>query len=155
MHDRAGGDRRREGFDDLMMATGATPVRPALPGVDAPGVFGVQTLDDGVELRAYVTGRKPRRAVIVGGGYIGLEMAEALCALGVETHLVEAAPQPMNTLDPDMGALVAGALQGLRHHPAPRAGGCGLRDRRRRPGDRGGHLRGDGSPPRSSFSAWA
>jgi len=111
VHDRAGGDRRREGFDDLMMATGATPVRPDLPGVDAPGVFGVQTLDDGVELGAYVTGRKPRRAVIVGGGYIGLEMAEALCALGVETHLVEAAPQPMNTLDPDMGALVAGALK--------------------------------------------
>ena len=111
VHDRAGGDRRREGFDDLMVATGATPVRPDLPGVDAPGVFGVQTLDDGVELRAYVTGRKPRRAVIVGGGYIGLEMAEALCALGVETHLVEAAPQPMNTLDPDMGALVAGALE--------------------------------------------
>jgi len=111
VHDRASDDRRWEGFDDLMVATGATPVRPALPGVDAAGVFGVQTLDDGVELRAYVTERKPRRAVIVGGGYIGLEMAEALCALGVETHLVEAANQPMNTLDPDMGALVAGALQ--------------------------------------------
>ncbi len=111
VHDRAGGQRRREGFDDLMVATGATPVRPAMPGVDPEGVFGVQTLDDGVALRTYVSERKPRRAVIVGGGYIGLEMAEALCALGVETHLVEAEGQPMNTLDPDMGALVAGALQ--------------------------------------------
>lgn len=108
---RESGHERWEAFDDLMVATGAVPVRPPLPGADAPGVFGVQTLDDGVALRSYVTGRKPATAVIVGGGYVGLEMAEALCALGVETHLVDGAAQPMNTLDPDMGALVAGALR--------------------------------------------
>jgi NADPH-dependent 2,4-dienoyl-CoA reductase/sulfur reductase-like enzyme len=101
------GHQREEGFDDLMLATGAVPVRPPLPGAGAEGIFGVQTLDDGVALRAYVSGRRPRRAVIVGSGYVGLEMAEALCALGVETHLVDAAPQPMTRLDPDMGALVA------------------------------------------------
>ncbi len=106
-----GDGERWEGFDDLVVATGATPTRPPLPGVDAPGVFGVQTLDDGVALRSYVAEQRPRRAVIVGGGYVGLEMAEALCALGVETHLVDAADQPMNTLDPDMGALVAVALK--------------------------------------------
>jgi len=107
---RDGGDRW-EGFDDLVVAAGAVPVRPALPGADAAGVFGVQTLDDGVALRSYVARERPERAVIVGGGYVGLEMAEALCGLGVETHLVEAAEQPMGTLDPDMGALVAAALE--------------------------------------------
>ncbi len=111
VHEAAGGAERWEGFDDLMVAAGAVPIRPPLPGADAGGVFGVQTLDDGVALRSYVVDRRPGRAVIVGGGYVGLEMAEALCALDVETHLVDAAEQPMSTLDPDMGALVAGALR--------------------------------------------
>ncbi|MDQ3642445.1 MAG: FAD-dependent oxidoreductase, partial [Actinomycetota bacterium] len=101
VHEHGSGQERWEGFDDLMVATGAVPVRPPLPGADAPGVFGVQTLDDGVALRSFVVDEKPRRAVIVGGGYVGLEMAEALCALGVETHLVDVADQPMTTLDPD------------------------------------------------------
>lgn len=105
------GHQREEGFDELMVATGAVPVRPALPGAGAEGIFGVQTLDDGVALRAYVEHRRPRQAVIVGSGYVGLEMAESLCALGVDTHLVDAAAQPMRTLDPDMGALVAGELR--------------------------------------------
>jgi NADPH-dependent 2,4-dienoyl-CoA reductase/sulfur reductase-like enzyme len=105
------GHQREEGFDDLVIATGAVPVRPPLPGAGAGGVFGVQTLDDGVVLRGYVADRKPRQAVIVGSGYVGLEMAEALCALGVETHLVDVAPQPLSRLDPDMGALVADALR--------------------------------------------
>ena len=111
VHHRDSGHQREEGFDALMIATGAVPVRPPLPGADAPGIFGVQTLDDGVALRAHVAGRKPRQAVIVGGGYVGLEMAEAFCALGLETHVVDAAPQPLTRLDPDMGALVAEALQ--------------------------------------------
>jgi NADPH-dependent 2,4-dienoyl-CoA reductase/sulfur reductase-like enzyme len=102
---------RGEGFDQLVVATGAVPVRPDLPGIDAAGIFGVQTLDDGVAVRGWVERQSPTRAVIVGGGYIGLEMAEALCALGVDTHLVDAADQPTATLDPDMGALVADALR--------------------------------------------
>ena len=105
------GHQREEGFDDLMVATGAVPIRPSLPGAGAEGIFGVQTLDDGVALRAHVAGRRPRRAVIVGSGYVGLEMAEALCALGVETHLVDVAAQPLSRLDPDMGELVAGELR--------------------------------------------
>ncbi|HET7719320.1 MAG TPA: FAD-dependent oxidoreductase, partial [Acidimicrobiales bacterium] len=108
---RESGHQREEGFDELMVATGAVPVRPPLPGAGAEGVFGVQALDDGVALRAFVADRAPRQAVIVGSGYVGLEMAEALCALGVETHLVDIAPQPLTRLDPDMGALVAGALR--------------------------------------------
>jgi NADPH-dependent 2,4-dienoyl-CoA reductase/sulfur reductase-like enzyme len=105
------GHQREEGFDDLVVAAGAVPVRPALPGAGAEGIFGVQTLDDGVALRAHVESQRPRQAVIVGSGYVGLEMAEALCALGVETHLVDALPQPLSRLDPDMGELVAAELR--------------------------------------------
>jgi NADPH-dependent 2,4-dienoyl-CoA reductase/sulfur reductase-like enzyme len=106
----AGIDRRVE-FDQLVVATGGLPVRPALPGADASGVFGVQVLDDGLAMRRVVDDSSPQRAVVVGGGYIGLEMAEALRMRGLEVALVERGPQPMATLDPDMGALVAEALR--------------------------------------------
>ncbi len=112
VRDLAGGGEQRLGFDQLVVATGATPVRPDIPGVDAPGVFGVQTLDDGQALRAALTD-SVRRAVVVGGGYIGLEMAEAFVQRGLAVTVVEAAAQPMSTLDPDMGALVADAVEGL------------------------------------------
>ena len=111
VHHRDSGHQREEGFDVLMVATGAVPVRPALPGAGATGIFGVQTLDDGLAVRSFVEEHKPRRAVIVGGGYVGLEMAEAFCGLGLETHLVDGAPQLMTRLDPDMGELVARELR--------------------------------------------
>lgn len=105
------GADRWEGFDHLMVATGAVPVRPPLPGADAAGVHGVQVLDDGIAIRRAVEKDEPRRAVVVGGGYIGLEMAEALVMRGLQVTLVDRAAQPMRTLDPDMGALVADALR--------------------------------------------
>jgi NADPH-dependent 2,4-dienoyl-CoA reductase/sulfur reductase-like enzyme len=105
------GAEQRLGFDELVLGLGATPVRPDIDGIDAPGVYGVQTLDDGEAVLAAVAGA--RRAVVVGGGYIGLEMAEAFVERGLEVTVVEAAPQPMSTLDPDMGALVAEAVRGL------------------------------------------
>ena len=74
-HDLASGRSFREGFDCLVIATGAVPVRPTLPGVDAVGVFGVQTLDDGAALLADLHRVQPQRAVVVGGGYIGIAMA--------------------------------------------------------------------------------
>jgi NADPH-dependent 2,4-dienoyl-CoA reductase/sulfur reductase-like enzyme len=101
-----------EGFDHLMIATGGTPARPDWPGIDSDGIFGVQVLDDAVAIGKALEA-KPRNAVVVGGGYIGLEMAEAFVNRGLNVTLVEAAPQPMSTLDPDMGALVAEALEGL------------------------------------------
>lgn len=106
----ANGAEAWEGFDQLMIATGATPVRPPLPGVDAEGIFGVQILDDGLALRAALERDRPRRAVIVGAGYIGLELAEALCAWGVEVTIVNRGPAPMSTLDPDMGAMLIDAM---------------------------------------------
>jgi NADPH-dependent 2,4-dienoyl-CoA reductase/sulfur reductase-like enzyme len=109
----ADGAQRREGFDSLLIATGAQPVRPRLPGIDAGKVFGLQTLADGLAIRRVIDDDKPAHAVVVGGGYIGLEMAEALVARGVAVAVVEAVEQPMGTLDPDMGALVADALRGI------------------------------------------
>lgn len=102
-----------ESFDQLLIATGSHPLRPRLPGVDANGVFGVQTLDDGVDIDQAVERDRPERAVVVGGGYIGLEMAEALVVKGLDVSLVELAPQPMSGLDPDMGEWVARGVRDL------------------------------------------
>lgn len=102
-----------EGFDQLMIATGAVPHRPPVPGIDATGVFGVQTLDDGLAVRRALDDPSVRRAVVVGGGYIGLEMAEAFLRRGREVTVVDAAPAVMSTLDPDMGALVSDAMRDL------------------------------------------
>jgi NADPH-dependent 2,4-dienoyl-CoA reductase/sulfur reductase-like enzyme len=113
VHDLAAGRSFREGFDSLVIATGAVPVRPPLPGVDAIGVFGVQTLDDGTALLADLHRAQPRRAVVVGGGYIGVEMAEALVRRGVAVTVVDQAAQPMTTLDPDMGAAVNRAMENI------------------------------------------
>ena len=101
------------GYDHLVIATGAVPERPPIPGADAPGVFGVQTLDDGEAVLRGLDHEGVRRAVVVGGGYIGVEMAEALLRHGLDVTLVDRATQPMSTLDPDMGRLVRDALEGL------------------------------------------
>ncbi|MEU0783780.1 FAD-dependent oxidoreductase [Streptomyces sp. NPDC006173] len=100
-------------YDKLVIATGARPVRPELPGIDAPGVHGVQTLDDGQALLDTLERTEGRRAVVVGAGYIGVEMAEALINRGYEVTVVNRGQEPMSTLDPDMGRLVHKAMEGL------------------------------------------
>ncbi|WP_326784961.1 FAD-dependent oxidoreductase [Streptomyces sp. NBC_00151] len=100
-------------YDRLVIATGARPVRPDLPGADAPGVHGVQTLDDGQALLDSLAVAEGRRAVVVGAGYIGVEMAEALINRGYEVTVVNRGKEPMSTLDPDMGRLVHTAMEGL------------------------------------------
>ncbi|POX41035.1 FAD-dependent oxidoreductase [Streptomyces sp. Ru72] len=100
-------------YDKLVIATGARPVRPDLPGADSPGVHGVQTLDDGQALLDALATAKGRRAVVVGAGYIGVEMAEAMINRGYEVTVVNRGSEPMSTLDPDMGRLVHRAMEGL------------------------------------------
>jgi NADPH-dependent 2,4-dienoyl-CoA reductase/sulfur reductase-like enzyme len=108
-----GADRTyRLGFDQLVIATGARPRRPDIPGIDADGVHGVQTLDDGEALLDRLDG-DPRRAVVVGGGYIGVEMAEAMVKRGLEVTVVTRSPEPMATLDPDMGRQVHVEMEAL------------------------------------------
>jgi NADPH-dependent 2,4-dienoyl-CoA reductase/sulfur reductase-like enzyme len=99
-----------EAFDHLMIATGAVPILPAVPGSDARGVYGLHSLQSGITVRNVVDTEKPKKAVVIGGGYIGLEMAEALIMRDLDVSLVEQASQVMNTLDPDMGVLVSDAL---------------------------------------------
>ncbi|WP_280400350.1 FAD-dependent oxidoreductase [Nocardia carnea] len=111
--DLATGAETWTGYDQLVLATGARPIRPRLPGIDAPGVHGVQTLDDGEALIATLAATTGRRAVVVGAGYIGVEMAEALIRRGFDVTVVHRGAEPMSTLDPDMGALVRTALDGL------------------------------------------
>ncbi|MFD9098650.1 FAD-dependent oxidoreductase [Streptomyces collinus] len=107
------GEESWTSYDKLVIATGATPVRPDMPGVDAPGVHGVQTLDDGQALLDTLSATRGRRAVVVGAGYIGVEMAEALINRGFEVTVVNRGKEPMSTLDPDMGRLVHRAMEGL------------------------------------------
>ncbi|MZE76966.1 FAD-dependent oxidoreductase [Streptomyces xinghaiensis] len=116
VRDREGGERW-EGFDELVVATGARPLRPDIPGIDAPGVHGVQNLDDGRALHeALGKDAEGLRAVVVGAGYIGVEMAEALVNRGCRVTVLEQAEQPMSTLDPDMGRIVHEAMCGLGIH---------------------------------------
>jgi NADPH-dependent 2,4-dienoyl-CoA reductase/sulfur reductase-like enzyme len=98
-------------FDDLVLGTGARPLRPDLPGIDLPFVHGVQTLDDAADLLAHADKIRCREVVIVGSGYIGLEMAEAFVARGARVTLVEGANQVMRSLDRDMAGLVQAALE--------------------------------------------
>ncbi|MER6222587.1 FAD-dependent oxidoreductase [Streptomyces sp. 900105755] len=100
-------------YDKLVIGTGARPIRPDMPGADAPGVHGVQTLDDGQALLDTLARTRGRRAVVVGAGYIGVEMAEALINRGYEVTVVNRGSEPMSTLDPDMGRLVHEAMEGL------------------------------------------
>lgn len=100
-------------FDQVVIATGARPIRPDVPGVDAIGVHGVQTLDDGAALLHRLTSRRPRRAVIVGGGYIGIEMAEAMVVRGLHVTVIDRAAEPMTTLDPDLGRQVHDAMEAM------------------------------------------
>ncbi|MGY1771392.1 FAD-dependent oxidoreductase [Blastococcus sp. SYSU D00813] len=97
------------GYDRLLVATGGRPARPPVPGLDAEGVHGVHRLADGADVRAAVAAGATR-AVVLGGGYIGLEMAEVLHARGLAVTVVLADPLPMAQLDDDMGERVCAAM---------------------------------------------
>jgi NADPH-dependent 2,4-dienoyl-CoA reductase/sulfur reductase-like enzyme len=112
-HDLADGGEVRESFDHLVYATGAVPVTPEWARVRGEGVFGVQTLDDGAAIHAWLDREpRPRRAVVIGSGYVGVEMAEAMVQRGLEVTMLEKSGYPMGkTIDPDIGALVGTAIR--------------------------------------------
>jgi NADPH-dependent 2,4-dienoyl-CoA reductase/sulfur reductase-like enzyme len=107
-----GGGEGREPFDELIYAVGSVPMRPPVPGIDAHGVYGVQILDDGVALRAELDSGRVRAVVVVGGGYIGLEIAEACRVRGLKVTVVDRSPTPVGTFDPDVGKFIADAVRG-------------------------------------------
>ncbi len=104
-----GGPATRLGYDHLVIGTGSRPRTPPVDGLDLPGVYRVQTLDEG---QAAIDGlaRDPRTAVVLGAGYIGIEMAEAGVQRGLATTVVDLAPEPMVSLDADMGCLVRAGM---------------------------------------------
>lgn len=111
--DLEAGDSFSLGFDQLMIATGARPVRPPINGADLPGVYGLHTLDDAALLRA-AADRGPGNAVVVGGGYVGLEAAEAFHARGWKTTVLTSGEAVLDrTLDPDLGGQVAEAMENM------------------------------------------
>ncbi|HMD99914.1 MAG TPA: FAD-dependent oxidoreductase [Terriglobia bacterium] len=93
-------------YDHLIIATGAAPARPDAPGLDLRGVFHVNDLQSTLALHRYLEEERPRRAVIVGGGYIGLEMAEALRARGLEVKLLDRSARLFEAVDEDISAAV-------------------------------------------------
>jgi NADPH-dependent 2,4-dienoyl-CoA reductase/sulfur reductase-like enzyme len=105
-----GGAERQLGYDRLVIGTGAVPVRPPIDGLDLPGVHVLHTMGDTFRLHQALTGNA-RSAIIVGGGYIGLEMAEAFTAPGLSVTLVEQAPAVMPTVDQELGELLGHELR--------------------------------------------
>ena len=123
LKNHATGEVTTEKYDKLVLSPGAAPIRPPLPGIDLPGIFSVRTVPDAREIREWIergssflteeqtsTGFQPldkaKRAVVVGGGYIGLEMVESLAHCGLEVTLVEMLDQVMLPLDPECARLV-------------------------------------------------
>lgn len=105
------GESFEEPFDHLLIATGASPVLPKIPGIHGQGVYTLSTLQSGITVRAAVDQGAPRRVVLVGGGYIGLEMAENFVHRKIQVTLIESASQLMNTIDADMAVLLADELR--------------------------------------------
>jgi len=108
---RSTGHTYQEPYDALVLAPGAAPIRPPLPGIDLPGIFALRTIPDSRRIRAWIADHRVRRAVVVGGGFIGLEMAENLRKRDIAVTLIEAQPQVMAPFDPEMVALVHDRLR--------------------------------------------
>jgi NADPH-dependent 2,4-dienoyl-CoA reductase/sulfur reductase-like enzyme/rhodanese-related sulfurtransferase len=108
VRDLRSGRVRREHYDALVLSPGARAIRPPLPGIDLPGIHVVRTIPDTRRIREALVGAS--RAVVIGGGFIGLEMAENLVRRGLDVTLVELEPQVMPTLDPEMAVYLADHL---------------------------------------------
>ena len=107
----AEGKEYTENYDKLLLSPGASPVVPPLPGIQSEGIFTLRNVDDTDRIKAYMIAHQVRRTVIVGGGFIGLEMAENLKHAGSQVAVVEMAPQVMGPIDYAMAALVHQHLQ--------------------------------------------
>ncbi len=98
-------------YDKLVVASGGTALRPPIPGVDLEGVFVLRNVENGIAVKDFIAHEKPRRAVIIGGGYIGVEVAEAFTGLGLETTMLNRPSQVLNNFDPDIAQLMQDELE--------------------------------------------
>lgn len=109
--DLATGQISLHSYDALVLSPGATAIRPPLPGIDLPGIFVVRTIPDTCQIRAWIDQKSAKSAVVVGGGFIGLEMAENLIHRGLSVTIVEMLDQVMPPLDPEMARPVQTHLE--------------------------------------------
>lgn len=100
-----------ESYDDLVLATGATAIRPPILGLDLPGIFTLRTIPDMDAIVDWISAHNPKSAAVVGGGFIGLEMVEQLVSKGISVTLVEALPQVLSPFDPELAALIHAELE--------------------------------------------
>jgi len=100
-----------ESYDKLILSPGAKPIKPPVAGIDLPGVFTLRNIPDADKIKAYIERNKPKRAVVAGGGAIGIEMAENLSAAGLEVTVVDLSDHILPQLDFDMAAEVQGYLR--------------------------------------------
>ncbi|MEO8631235.1 MAG: FAD-dependent oxidoreductase [Betaproteobacteria bacterium] len=134
VRDRRTGLLRTERYDALVLSPGAAPIRPSVPGVELPGIFAVRTIPDSRRIRAWIDQHRAKTAVVVGGGFIGLEMVENLIYRNVAVTVLEKLPQVMPPLDPEMAAPLLDHLtsKGVQLHlgdglaSIERDGGSGL-----------------------------
>jgi NADPH-dependent 2,4-dienoyl-CoA reductase/sulfur reductase-like enzyme len=105
------GERRELAWDQLLIGTGAVSARPKIDGLDRDGVFFLRWMDDSFAVKRFLEERKPESAVIVGAGYIGMEMADALTFRGIQTTVVEYGPRVLPTLDPELSAIIRKTLE--------------------------------------------
>jgi NADPH-dependent 2,4-dienoyl-CoA reductase/sulfur reductase-like enzyme/rhodanese-related sulfurtransferase len=111
LHNLETGETYRERYDKLILSPGASPLRPPIPGIDDSRIFTLRNIPDTDTIKKYIDQKKPKRAVVVGGGYIGLEMAESLHEAGLQVTICEKLDQVMMPLDFEMAALVHRHMQ--------------------------------------------
>lgn len=111
VHNLDTGNIYEEPYDKLILSPGAKPIFPNLPGINNDKIFTLRTVEDTLKIREYVETNKPKTAVMVGGGFIGLEVAENLCDLGIKVTIVQRPNQLLNILDFDMATLVHNKLR--------------------------------------------
>lgn len=118
VRDVIGGAITVEPYDALVLATGARAIRPPIAGLEREGVFELRTVPDSRRIREWIGAKEARRAVVVGAGFVGLELAENLVERGLEVDVVDFQPQVLGHLDPEMAALVADHLRahGVKLH---------------------------------------
>ncbi|HPC40432.1 MAG TPA: FAD-dependent oxidoreductase [Spirochaetota bacterium] len=104
--DLAAGEVSAISYDKLVLSPGAEPVKPPIPGIDADGIFTLRNVIDTDRIKKHLVEKKPKKALVVGGGFIGLEMAENLHGLGIGVTVVEMADQVMANLDREMASEV-------------------------------------------------
>lgn len=109
--DHRTGKTYKESYDYLILSPGAEPIRPPIPGIDHPNIFTLRTVPDTDRIKEFILKNRPRNAVVVGGGFIGIEMTENLVEAGLGVTLVEMAPQVMTMMDPEMAAIIHNHLR--------------------------------------------